>query len=54
MDEGDRNTISDEVQILTRHQFRDEPKDKEGVGSVPTIVRESSHHRTFFIDNLGS
>ena len=29
--------------------FRDEPKDKEGVGSVPIIVRESSHHRTILV-----
>jgi len=38
-----------EVTYSLKEDISDEPKDKEGVGSVPIIVRESSHHRTFLV-----
>jgi hypothetical protein len=38
-----------EVTYSLKEHISDEPKDKEGVGSVPIIVRESSHHRTILV-----
>jgi len=35
-----------EVTYSLKEDFSDEPKDKEGVGTVPIIVGESWHHGT--------